>query len=522
MTDAQAETTVPDRLVSEWQRLSPVSIIYFVLKFIIGFAKQGFQNIAIFGGIFFFSGGDNRLMVVALVALGALVFLIVASVLSYLNFRFRVNKNAFLIHKGVLQKKRLTLSFDRIQNIALKEPLYFRPFGLVNMALESAGSATEEVSLAGIDRRLAEDLRGSVLSTPCDTVVHPRTPAPEAVAAPTPDDSTAPLLHHPVAELVRYGLSNNNVWVFAGLAAGAISQIDEKLGDQLRGWLSVPESFISSHSTALVAALFAGIVLFILALLLLGSVIGAIVIYYDYRLSFSDNRFHRLKGLFERSETSLPSGKVQALKISQPWPARLLARSHITLLQVGFSTAYDQPGGATRQAKFIVPSMTDDQIDRLAEKLYPDLNRKQVNFTAVDRLYLKRLFWLTFMTPAALVAALLAGLAGTPWFLLLTLVPVALYPLMRLRYNRHGYWSDGRYIAVRHGLLGHTIVIFPVHKAQAVSVKRSPGQRRKGLATLVVKLAGQTIKLPYIPHRAATGLRDHILRVLATDHTPWM
>ncbi|WP_417451775.1 PH domain-containing protein [Kordiimonas sp.] len=518
MSDASAETSAPDKLVNEWQRLSPVSIVYFVLSFIMGFAKHGIQNAAIFGGIFFFSGGDNRLSVAILVVTAALALLLAASVLSYLNFRFRINKNAFLIHKGVINKKRLTLSFDRIQNIALKEPVYFRPFGLVNMALESAGSANEEVSLAGIDRRLAEQLRQNVLGAP-QSASHGS--EPEAVKTDNNAEPPQGLIHHPIGELVRYGLSNNNVWVFAGLAAGAISQVDEKVGALIKDWLYVPESYIASHSTGAVAAVFAGVAVLVLALLLLGSVLGAIVIYYDYRLSFSDDRFHRLKGLFERSETSLPRNKIQALGIAQPWTARLMHRSHLTLKQIGFAAGYDQPDTGAKQTKFIIPSMTDTQIEALLAKLYPDLVWGSVQFTPINKLYLRRLFWLDFMLPSTAVAVLLA-LIATPWLLLLMAIPLILYPLLRLRYLKYGYWTNGKYIAVRRGLLGHNLVAFPIYKVQDFKIKRTPGQRRKGLATLVIKLAGHKVSIPYIPYRTALVWRTRTLHTLATDHTPWM
>lgn len=515
MTDTSPDELAEQGSSDSWSRLSPVSVIYFVLRFIVGFARHGIQNVAIFGGIVF-AAGDKRLGIILFALAAGLVALIVASLLSYMNFRFRVNQNAFLIHKGVLQKSRLTLSFDRIQNIAIKQPVYFRPFGLVTMALESAGSASEEVNLAGIDRDLAERLRTTVLARPKDTAT-PIADETDSIEVRAGDE----LLHHGTGELARYGLSNNNVWVFAGLAAGALSQLGDELGDRIDDWLKMPENYFTSLDTSMAVVAGAGLLVFVLCLLLAGSVIGAIVIYHDYRLAFADDRFLRTKGLFERSETSLPARKVQALELRQPWPALLLKRTHATLLQIGFKNPWEDGNLNPKQTKFIIPSLTDANVGKLVTILYPGLHWQGMKLEGVDGLYLKRLFFIDFFFPLLLVSALLSSFT-TPWFLLLNLVAFLLFPLMQLHYRRQGYWTDGGYIAVRTGIIGHKLVIFPIHKAQSVVITRSPGQRRHALASLTIKLAGHKVKIPYVPHSAAQALRDHILQTVFTNKTPWM
>ncbi|WP_417460386.1 PH domain-containing protein [Kordiimonas sp.] len=498
--------------VQTWQRLAPTAIIYFILKFIVTFMKQGVQNVAVFGGIFV-AAGDNRSTVIFYVVAGAVALLIAASILSYLNFRFRINKNAFLIQKGVIQKKRLTLSFDRIQNIAIKEPIYFKPFGLVIMALESAGSAQEEVSLAGVPKSLALDLRKTVLDAPIPAAANP---ASEEES----QESAMPFIHQNNGELARYGLSNNNIWVFAGLAAGAISQIDDSNYLHLFDWISIPGQYISTDNPFMLAALSLAGILAVVSLLLLVSVIGAIVIYHDYQLSHTQGRFLRIKGLFERSETSLSESKIQMLQVSQTWPAKLLNRSHLTLKQISFSGA-EQPEMGKKSSKFIIPSLTDDQVSGLVAKLYPDLPWNSVIFQPINKLYLRKLLLVDYGLPAAAIAILLSQLINT-WWLWLALAPILILPLMLLHYQKQGFWSDGRFGVVRTGVVGHKYMIFPFHKVQSVEIKRTPGQRRQNLSSVVIKLAGHTVKIPYITAHEAAAWRDHILFKIESDTTPWI
>lgn len=500
--------------VQTWQRLAPTAIIYFILKFIITFLKQGVQNVAVFGGIFV-AAGDNRTTVIFYVVVAALLLLIAASTLSYLNFRFRINKNAFLIQKGVIQKKRLTLSFDRIQNIAIKEPIYFKPFGLVIIALESAGSAEEEVSLAGIPRSLALQLRKTVLEASSSSTSRPAAEQEDGCQAPT-----KPFIHQNNWELARYGLSNNNIWVFAGLAAGAISQIDDSNYLQAFDWIRIPEQFIDLDNTIVLATLSLAGILTLAFLLLSVSVIGAIIIYHDYQLSHTQGRFLRIKGLFERSETSLSETKIQALQISQTWPARLLKRSHLTLKQISFSSA-EQPDVGRKSSKFIIPSLNDDQVETVVAKLYPDLPWSSVTFQPVHKLHLRKLLLVDWGLPAAAIAILLSQLLNTGW-LWFVCSPILLLPFIVLHHQKQGYWSDGYYGVVRSGVIGHKYMVFRFHKVQSISLSQTPGQRRHQLATIVIQLAGHSIKIPYVHRAEAEAWRDNVLYQIESSREAFM
>lgn len=501
----------------KWQRISPASVIYFAFKFITSLVRNGLQAVAPVAAVLA-TAGEQRWFALGALAAGAAVLLLIGSVLSYLNFKFRIDKEAFLIRSGVLTRKRLTLGFDRIQNVAFREPLYFRPFGLVILTLESAGSTAEEVNLAGIPRPLAETIRRYVLdqkkSSKTIDAADQEKPKDAANEADTAAES---LLRQPFAELAKYGVTNNNIWVFAGIAAGALAQVDELWES---GFMQAVFNMVGDTiGTGIVAiATFAIFMVFlVLLILMLASVLGAIIVNYNYHLSYADGRYHRTRGLFERQETSVPEVKVQSLKVAQPLIARFLDRFHLTFNQVGF----DGKQSPAKRQKFVVPSVTEAFYNQLAHRLFGKTEVLRQALHPISPKFVLRHAIYTFGVPSLLISGLWAinvGVSG----LIPAIIPLVLLPFIVLRWRRYGYASDGHHAVVRKGLFGLTLTVFPFYKVQTISISQSPGQRAAGLANLKVKLAGHSLTIPYMPIEDARAWRAAALTQVETQSVPWM
>ena len=518
------DTVVNEKLdAGKWQRLSPYAIIYYIVKFISAFVKQGVQTLAPLAAVIF-TAGENRWLIIGLIATGAVILLIAGAFLSYLKFRFRIANDTFLIQRGVFKRKRLTLTFDRIQNVAFKEPIYFRPFGLVVMSIESAGSSSEEVGLGGIPRALAEDIRTSVLKvrTLSAQKTEETAPGDDTIAAGPDSEDADTIIRQPVSELVRYGLSNNNIWVFAGIIAGTLAQIDFDEYAVTADLFDYVEALIGSSGVAIAA--FSVSLLFIIAFILLGaSALGAVISNYNYHLTRHHGRFHRTKGLFERQEKSLMESKIQCLQIDQPWTARLLNRFHLYPKQVGFAKL-GQEGGEndmTGAPRFLIPSVTDTFASSFSKLLYPAFNWESFTLKPINQMYTRKMLTWVF-APIAVPPAVSLAFVFSPWFLLILLLPLAVSPLVMLRRSKFGYASDGEYGIIRSGFLGQKLTVFPFYKAQTVQISQSPAQRKKQLANLEIKLAGTSLQIPFMPLADAKAWRDRILLEVESNNSSWM
>lgn len=510
---------VADMATDTWRRVPPAAIIYYVIKIISGILRGGLTTIAPVAAVVA-AGGENRWLVLSVLAIGGGAALLVGAILSYLNFKFRMEGSKFLIRSGVFKKKRLTLSFDRIQNVALMEPIYFRPLGLVVLTLESAGSKTEEVHLAGIARPVAQKIRRHVLDWKSQhkNKVEDNsevTGAGDAITETPPNVES--LLRQPIPELVKYGLSNNNIFVFAGAIAVITSQVDKFWQTRfLEELFDTVGHTVGTSIIAIAALILAGIIVAI-SLLVAASVLGAIIANYKYHLSYSDQKYHRSRGLLNREETSVPEVKIQSVRIWQPLIARFLNRFHMTFQQVGFA---NKDGQKTKQ-NFIIPSVQADFYRKLAKRLFPGSSVLDLPLQSISKRFITR----HSVYSVGIISSTMAGILAFPlgWIATALLFAPALFlPVIVLRRQRYGYATDGRHGIVRSGLLGHRLTIFPFYKVQSMEIRQSPGQRKHGLADIKIKLAGRSLTVPYIPIKDAVDWRNIALRNVETSTAHWM
>lgn len=61
------------------------------------------------------------------------------TIIKYYGFRVEVREEDLVIEHGLLEKKQITIPFNRIQALSMREELLRQPFGYVSLHLESAG-----------------------------------------------------------------------------------------------------------------------------------------------------------------------------------------------------------------------------------------------------------------------------------------------------------------------------------------------------------------------------------------------
>ena len=76
----------------------------------------------------------------------------IGSIIAYFKFYYYIKDDEFIIEKGIFQKTKINLPFDRIQTINFEQNLIHQAFNVVRFEVDSAGSAGKEISLQAIRR----------------------------------------------------------------------------------------------------------------------------------------------------------------------------------------------------------------------------------------------------------------------------------------------------------------------------------------------------------------------------------
>ena len=72
------------------------------------------------------------------------LFSFVSTIIKYYDFVVEVRENELLITRGLFERKQLTIPFNRIQAVQIKEELLRQPLGYASLVIESAGYGEEQ------------------------------------------------------------------------------------------------------------------------------------------------------------------------------------------------------------------------------------------------------------------------------------------------------------------------------------------------------------------------------------------
>jgi len=528
MSSVDSETSDDSLTITEWQRLSPLSVIFFIGKLLTKIVKDMLPSLAPLGIIIFTS--DNKSFILMLVAIGASSLILLSSFLQYWFFKYKQEGNKVLINDGVFKKNKRVIAFDRIQNINILQPIYFKFFNLVTLQIETAGAKGNEADLAGIPESLANKLRNLILEKKSQTLSDKHQSDEKSVDG-FSEQKIETIATASLVDLIKYGISSNGMfWFFVILAPimGMLDDIIEKVftKEDIQGIIELLGGGLFGKTSAVLLSVF--IVFF---LMFIFSIIGAIFRYYRYQLtqtktisetrserkSLTDITFKRTSGLLTRYEESLKLNKIQSFVTSTNFIGKLLAVEHITLGQVSSG----QKNQAQKRSTFIIPARTFEQTKILLNNVFDD-SPEEIETQGISKRYINKTVALKLFFPSLIISLPFIIFNDLYWFSLLPIViPTIFLPLVYRRWKAYRFGMKDGYARFERGLFGYRHITFPLYKVQRAEVRQSPIQRRRNLATLKVYLASNQLQMQYIPFDVANEWLEKINKAIHLDKRPW-
>ncbi len=288
--------------MSEYKRLHPISAVAsfvkqlkdLILPFIVVVALNGHGEK---------SGFWDYMPLLSMI--GVLVFVLVAGIVKWLRFTYRLEEGELRIEYGLFVKKKRYIPFERIQSLNFSEGILHRPFGLVMVKIETAGSTDKrksEAELTAIHKKealLLEDIiyKGKQSSSVIEEV--------EGVDQ-----------HQ--QEKVLFTLKNKDIWMLATTSGGIgvilsgvsvfFSQFYELIPfDAVFKELSV---FVESGLLIVSVLSFLGL---LTAWLL--SIVWTFVVYGQFKIRLVDDNIVISRGILEKKQVTVPLNRVQGIRI---------------------------------------------------------------------------------------------------------------------------------------------------------------------------------------------------------------
>jgi len=513
-------TTTAITTINSWQRVSPIALLYFLVKFIKGLVSNFVYLLPALYVSYNHIVKNPTLWLPIVLAVLCLIFILVF--LKYYFFKFRIYNNNLEIRSGVFAKKHINLPFERIQNIKLEQPIFYRPFNVVCLLLDTAGSHKQEANIVALNLHDAEQLKKVILtnhqkSTLNNATKNSTTPCNKPELAQERILNTRALF-----DLILHGLSNNRVWIFLGGLAPFFDEIAEYVTQWLLSLgINIEQILMFNDKPWWQIGFYAfTLTLIILVPISLLSILGAVLSFYNFTLSKIGDRYIRRSGLLTKQEVTMKLSRLQMVIRQQDWLDRLFKRMNVRFEQN--QSLENKLNTSAYANKIIVPSVTEKQCQALIDDAYPDNQLQQITFKAISKRYLLRNIGYILLPLYLLLAGflyindktLLLALIS-PLFAFFTLV-------IYLRWRRWGYAYDNNYFYLRSGAIGIAIKIFPLYKVQQSQYKQSIFLRKHQLCHVRLVLASGSVVIPYIMQQDGYCLIDNILYIVEETPRSWM
>ena len=399
---------------------------------------------------------------VTLVSLGS-------AVLSWWRFGYAVGDGAVVVTRGLLSRSVRTVPLDRVRGVEVEAPALHRLFGLVRVRIDAAagsvGNREEELVVDGLLGADGDRLRTALLSRR----------ARPAAGAPLPDGAVAD--GGPAGESEEEITRFDNRWLlYAPLvgtylavplaAVGALFRVADELPDRFRPHIGRPDALTTPVVVGTLAAA--------LLALAIGSVVGAALVNWRFRLVRRGGSLIAVRGLVTRRHTELEIDRIRGCTVTEGLGMRLVGAARASALVTGL-------GDATRRGQ-LLPLGPRSEAWALSSRLVEDPGPLRAHPPAARR---RRVVRAT--VPGAVVLTGAGVLTATEGWWGLLPVGAALVvlgvPLGLGRYAALGHAAGPRSLAVRAGWLVREHTVLQRRAVVGWQVRQSVFQRRAGLAT---------------------------------------
>jgi putative membrane protein len=405
--------------------------------------------------------GGGTTTVIALVV-GITLLSLATAALSWWRFTYADGPTTVVVTRGLLSRSVRTVPNDRIRGVEVEAPLLHRLFGLVRVRIDAAAGSVsgqdEELVVDGLPPAEGDRLRTAVLTH-------------RSATTPQQDGEPGPLEE----DFARF----DNRWLlYAPLVGSYLAVPLAAVGALLRLAQELPQRFRPDLGGVQISGVQVLLVVLGLALVLLvaGSIIGAAVVNWGFRLTRRGGSLIAARGLVTRRHTELEIDRIRGWTLSEGLGMRWVGAARVSALVTGL-------GDAARRGQ-LLPLGPRDEGRGLGVRLVEDPGSLAPHPPAARRRRIVRALAAGLMVTAA--GAVLGPLLDWWWVPALGLALLVLgVPLGLGRYAALGHAAGPRSFSVRSGWLVREQAVLQRRAVVGWQVRQSPFQRRAGLATVI-------------------------------------
>ncbi|MFD1064589.1 PH domain-containing protein [Oceanobacillus locisalsi] len=451
--------------MSEPKRLHPAAILFDIIRIL----KQSILGI-LPAAVLIISDGGLFYLVIGIAVVSALIIL--SSVLSWFRFTYQLEEDQIRIERGIIVRKKRTISKHRIQSIDLSQNVIHRIFGLTKVAIETAGNnPSTDAALSAVhmeDGRMLHD--ALKYNKEVSETASPEISEAVENEQNELDESSLPKKTITLQALFITGSTSASFGILIGLFVAAFSQVEALIPDQF---------YDDTMRLALSLGIQMIIIFAILVILFLWflSILYTVIKDWKFTITRYEKELFITRGLLEKKQTTIPLKRIQAVGIKETPIHQLLgfARPYVEIASANMNNSQEAN-------TIIFPLLRKKAFAAFLEEFLPEYKYAARKLTHPPKRALPYYVWRSIKMP--LLAVIIVGIFFLPYIWIPAIIMLAGGIMGFASFKSAGYTMDEQQITVQARSFSKDTAIIHHRRIQSLKQKQHLLHRKQSLATL--------------------------------------
>ncbi|KAA0948424.1 PH domain-containing protein [Sporosarcina sp. ANT_H38] len=412
----------------------------------------------------------------------------ITGIIKWKRFEYWFEDNELRIEYGLFVKKKRYIPFDRIQSLDYTEGILHRPFRLVKVKVETAGSSSlkkSEAELTAITKEAASRIEKEIAQAKSGK---------KAALQENSELTEENLVVEESQSKSIFTMSSKGLLVLA-TTSGGIGIILSGVGIFLSQFAEmIPFEWMYEEISGFIkfGLLIVAITVFLGFLLVWGlSVAMTFLAYYGFNVSLEKEDIVITRGLLEKKRMTVPLNRVQSVRIIENPFRQLFGYAAVVIDSAG--------GGGMEGARInLFPLVKKTEVYGPLKEIFPNLilEESMEKLPARSKHFFYRVDFL-WMIPA--IGAL------TYFFFPYGLLSLLIMPIIVLfglwQHRSSAYKISGNQLTIRFRSFNLQTAYLMKKRIQSMEMKQNYFQKRKSVATLAARIkSGMTIFNAQVHH----------------------
>ncbi|WP_025125937.1 PH domain-containing protein [Myroides odoratimimus] len=453
------------------------------------------------------------------VVIGGSVLSLGIAYLSYRNFLFHIDEetNSFIIQKGIINKSKVTIQLEKIQQVNLNQSFINKVINVYSVEIDSAGSKDKEATIPSMALSDADALKQILLNYKNEQVIDDTsTDTIDREQKLIEEQKNTKRISIPT--LLKVGVTSNYLYTL-----GLILVFFNMVYDSIVRSISIEEYIDKEEVTSYIEggmplAVLLYLIVFLVITVLVVNVIRTLLKFWDFKVTFSNKTLLLSHGLLSTRNTIIRPERVQKVEIEQNYFQKLFDICSLKISQVAGEEGDNKksglqiPGCSTQERedlfKIVMSKEEKKEYTTVLKYNYRYLGFRVFLFIVLPLVFLT-LFFRSNFSSATFIGTVVS------YSVIMLLALYRLYRIGRLKVSED-------FIMIRRGIWDTSYIYIEPHKIQKIVLSQLWWQQSADVGSLKLYTAGGTVSFSTTRYSELVNLRDKWLYQVESSALHWM